>query len=524
MYDTVKTFALDAAGIDAVTEELAAFLTARKLDKRTVLRARLATEELLLRVMERDGAPDECTLILGVRFGAACVDIQYGGAAIDPTADKGEWSERLLANLRLTPAWSYRGGVNTLRLRVRRTSGKNDLFKLLLAAASGTALGMLRGALPSDFTDGVTNILLAPLFDAFVGLVSMFAGPLILLTVTAGVFGVGDMKLFQKTGRVMLSRYLLLSLAFSACSVLAASRLFPPEAAPSGGGSQLSALSRMLFDVLPSNIVEPFLNGNMMQIVMLALLFGVVLLTLGERVGTVARLVEEGSWVLQAVMEQVCRLIPLFVFVSLLRTFWSGGVLLLGAWKPLLLFLALLAAAVALEFTVVALRTKTPFHVLLGKVLPQTLIAFTTASSMAAYEASVNGCKRMGVDKHLTAVGTSVGSVVFMPSSAIALALFAVYLAHFYGVAVDLGWHIRACALAAILSLAAPPTPGAALTVNTLMLARLGIPSEGLLMIAMLGPVLDFFDTAGNVAMRDLELVRQADILNLLDRDALHRA
>ncbi len=523
MRGITKAFPLDEQGVDAVAEELDAFFTARGLDKSIILRARFAAEELLLCVMEHADAPKSCTLTMGTRFGRASADIQYEGAAIDPTTVEDEWSTRLLSNLGLTPIWSYRRGVNTLRLRVLRASGRKDLLYLLLAVAAAAALGLLGGILPEAFTGGVTELLLAPLFNAFVGLLATFAGLLILLTVASGVFGVGDTRLLQRVGCVMFSRYVLTSFACSLCATLLAARLFPLTAAPSGGESQLSAVSQLFFDILPKNLITPFLEGNMMQIIVLALFLGVVLLLLGERAATVARFVEEGSWVLQAMMGQVCRLIPLFVFASLLRMFWSGGgAQFLGLWKPILLYLVLLAGAVTVELVTVALRTKAPVGLLLRKVLPQIVIAFTTASSMAAYETSVGSCEyKLGVDRHFVAVGASVGSVVFMPSSAIALALFSVYLAQFYGVAADLSWYMQVCLLAAVLSIAAPPTPGAALTVNTVMLAQLGIPSEGLLIIAAVGAVLDFFDTAGNVAMRDLELVKQADILNLLDRETL---
>ncbi len=521
-----RTFPLDASGIDAAAKELAGFFAAHRVEKRAVLRARLGMEELLLSVAEHEGAPKECTLTLGTWLGGVFAEVRYDGAAIDPTTAEDEWSAQLLANLRLTPMWSWRGGVNTLRLRVQRTSGRADLLHLLLAVAGAVALGLLGGILPASFTSGVSELLLLPVFNAFIGLISAFAGPLILFTVTSGVFGIGDARLLQKAGGVMFSRYTLNTFACSLAATLLAARLFPLAAAPSGGESQLAGISQMFFDVLPSNLIAPFLEGNMMQIIVLALFLGVVLLTLRERVGTVARFVEEGSWVLQAMMGQLCRLIPLFVFVSLLRMIWSGGgAQFLGLWKPILLYLALLVCAAAAALVTTALRVKAPVGLLLRKVTPQLVIAFTTASSMAAYETSVeNSEKKMGVDKHFAAVGSAIGSVVFMPSSALALALFSIYLAQFYGVAADLSWYVQACLLATVLAIAAPPTAGAALTVNTIMLAQLGVPAEGLLMVAAASTVLDFFDTAGNVAMRDLELVKQAGILGLLDRDRLRQA
>ena len=363
---STKTYALDAVGVNALIEALTAFFGEQRLDRRTVVRARLVAEELLLCVMAHEEAPETCTLTVGTCFGGAFAEICYGGAPIDPTASADEWSARLLANLRLTPVWSFRAGANTLRLRVRRPSGRKDLLRLAAAAVAAGVLGALGGVLPAAVVSGISELLLLPLFNAFVGLIATLAGPLILFTVASGVFRIGDTKLLQKAGTLMFSRYLLITLACSLFSTLAASRVFPLTAAPSSGEAQLSAISQLLFDILPSNPVAPFLNANMMQIVVLSIFLGVVLLLLGERAGTVACFVEESAWVLQAMMEQVCRLIPLFVFAALLRMIWSGAAArLLDFWKPFALFLALLACAFAAALVTTALRTKTPVLLLL---------------------------------------------------------------------------------------------------------------------------------------------------------------
>lgn len=525
MRTIVKSYSLDAAGIDAISEALSAFFAEQKIDRRVALRARLALEEMLLRVMERDGAPEACVLTMGMRFGAVSVTVQYDGAALDPSGTADEWSARLLTNLGLAPQWSYRGGANVLRLRISKASGRGSLLWLLTAVAAALVLGVLGRWLPDSLRGGVTEALLTPVFNAFIGLLAMLAGPLNLFTVASGVFGIGDTRSLRTAGKTMFLRFLTTALIFSTCSALITAQIFPLKSAPSSGESQILAISQMLFGIVPSNPITPFYKLNIMQIIVMAVFLGVVLLMVGERAGTVARFVEEGSWVCQVMTGQVCRLMPVFVFSSLLRMIWSGSaVQLIGLWKPILLYLTLLVGAVAAELVTTCVRTKTPVGLLFRKELPHMIIAFTTASSMAAFETNVNACKKkLGVEEHFADFGIPVGTVVFMPSSAIALALFAIYLAHTYGVQADLRWYFMVCLLGAVLSIAAPPMAGAALTVNTIMLAQLGISAEGLLLVAAANVFMDFFDTAGNVVMCNLELVKQADILGKLDREVLHR-
>ena len=367
----------------------------------------------------------------------------------------------------------------------------------------------------------LTDILLTPTFNAFLGLLTTFAGLMIFLTVASGIFGIGDTAALSRVGRVMFPR--ILAGAFAA-SALVVPLLLPfldlTFAGEAGGSSQLQEISDMLFAILPKNPVQSFLDGNAMQIVVMAVFAGVVLLMLGERTRQVSTFIEEAAVLVQTMLSIVCKLIPLFVFVSLLRMIWSGSTgKLLELWKPLVMDVGLDILFAAGLLALAALRTRVVPGTILGKALPPATIAFTTASCMAAYPTTMEtGEKELGVDRRLLEFGLPVGVVLYMPAAAISYMTVSLFLAELYGVAVSPSWFLMA-----VLVCAVPPLPGASLTCYGILLTQLGIPAEGLLLAAALDIILDFVSSGFVVLDLELELVRQAGILGMLDRETLAR-
>ena len=522
-----KEYSLNNEAIQQAVNDIDPFLKKEKVGRQNALRLRLTLEELLLRLREREDAPASFHLSMGRRFGKASIFLRYGGAAFDPTtgADEGEtWQSQILTNLGLSPAWSYRSGRNTVRLDLPRAHGMSTLLRLLIAAVSAFIVGVAGSFLPETIRMGLNDYLLTPLFDAFLGLISTLAGIMIFLTVTSGIFGIGDTASLSRIGKTALPRFLVTAFVSAALAVTATLPFFHLQtAAPAQGESQIGKITEMIFNILPKNPVRPFLEGNMMQIIAMAVLVGVVLLILGDRMKRVTALVEDLGSAIRMMMEIVCKLIPLFVFVSLLKQIWSGAAKnMLELWRPLCVFLLAAIAISLLVLLMTCLRTKASPALLIRKALPAFAVAITTASSMAAFPNSEADCvKQMGISKKLFDFGFPIGMVIYMPGPAIEFTVVTVFLAEVYGVEVNTSWYIMAGLLAAVLSIAVPPTPGAGLTCYGILLTQLNIPMEGMLMAVALNIVFDFLCTGVDVLLLQWELLCQADILHMLDHDKL---
>ena len=287
-----KEYLLNAGGVDEISEELQEVLTEQGMERREALRIRLTIEELLLRVMEHNhDAPVTATLSVRKRFGARTLFLKYGGPSFDPSdVEDGTWGSRILQNIGLDPTWSWRRGENCIQLQISARKPMSQLASILLAIVLAAALGAMGRFIPADTATALTDLLLTPIFEAFLGLLTTFAGLMIFLTVSSGVFGIGDTGSLNRVGRTMFPHFLGGVFIVSAASVFLLRPFLSLQSQGGGeGSSQLKEISEMLFNILPKNLVQPFLEGNAMQIVVLAVFTGIVLLLLGEQTRRVSR-------------------------------------------------------------------------------------------------------------------------------------------------------------------------------------------------------------------------------------------
>ncbi len=519
-------YELTAKAVDDISDSINGFLVSLSIERRNILRIRLTMEEMLLRIKDNQQEPLQISLGLGKRYGKPVVNLKYEGQPFDPTEGNAEhWNDRILASAGLLPTWNYRGKTNLLSIRFDETGGHSTLFYIMIAALAAVIIGAAGHFLPQETKAGMDEILLAPLMGGFLGLLNTFAGIMIGFTIISGVLGVGDSSTLGKIGKGLLLRLFTICLAISAFALCFASVFLNLRISSSGGSgvSQLSQISKMIFGILPSNPISPFLNCNTMQIIVIALFAGVGLLTLTEQGQHLRIVVEECTKLTQLITSAICRLTPLFVFTALLRQIWSGAATqLFTLWKPLLLIIGAGLVTTALMLIITGIQAKCSPFLLLKKLIPPFLVAFTTASSMSAFSTGMETCeKKLGIDRSFLEFALPVGSVIYKPVSLCMLCALSCSLAELYGLEVNPAWFIMAWLTATLLSIAVPPIPGAALTIYSILFSQLGISSDALLLAAALDVVTDFFDTGFNVLLLNLEMVRESVIMHRIDREKL---
>ena len=348
---TEKTYQLNSAGIDAVSEDVRVWLESTNVDHKDTIRIRLTIEELLLRISEHAGGENVTgTLRLGKRLGAPYISFRYDGESFDPReTNADEWSEQILSNLGLAPTWRFRSGFNELTCRLPSGGHKSEI-RMVCAFVAAIVLGLAGSAFSPGLTAGLTDYILTPLSDMFLHLLNAFAGLMVFLSVMTGICGLGNSSQLGRVGKVMIPRFLIFSFAGAAVTIALGRPFFSLNAGASAGGtSQVKELIDLVLNILPSNPVQPFVDGNMMQIIFLAFIIGCFMLLVGERSKYLQRVVSDCNSVVIEIMAWVCQFLPVYIFVSLTLQFWqSGAGMLAKIWKPVLvgtLVAALLSAA-----------------------------------------------------------------------------------------------------------------------------------------------------------------------------------
>lgn len=519
---------LDGAGIDTLSQLLSAALEQAGVNRKDIIRLRLAVEEILGLWSSGEEKKPVCTFRCGTRLGRMYIEITAPGKRIDPDEAAANMAGRmlcsnLLAQAGLSPAYSYQDGINRLALYPSKPPKISPLLQLLMAILGAVVVGVGILALPSAVGETATGVV-DPLFSALMGVLQTLASPMIFLSVCWGIINIGDVHMLGRIGKLVLLRFLGAVFLLTALTAVCLIWVFRPESGAAAMGENVAAqIYSMILGIIPTNVITPFLEGNSLQIIFMAICAGLVLLVLGEKTSALRALLGQINTAVQFMMEVVSRYIPLFVFVSLLSLMLSDAISNLGGVvKGLLLGIAACVAWPLLYTLWASLRLKVSFPMVLRKLLPTYLIALSTASSSAALSTNLETCERqLGISGRIVHFAVPLGQVVFKTGGAVGFFVLALGLAEFYGVAMPLSWVVTGVLTAGLLAIAAPPVPGGSLTCYTVLLTQLGIPAEAVGLAVAGNVILDFFMTSCGISCLQAELMLSANKLGMLDRERL---
>ena len=525
-----ETVPLDNSGIDRLSELLTQALEGAGVNRKDIIRLRLAVEEILGLWEARKETETICTFRCGTRLGRRYIEITAPGRRIDPDEVAVDMAGQmlcanLLAQAGLSPVYSYQDGVNRLGLYPSKPQKLSPLLQLLLAILSAAVVGAVLLALPARVGEVAAGIV-DPLFSALMGVLQTLASPMIFLSVCWGIINIGDIHMLGRIGRTVLLRFLGAIFLLTALTAVCLVWMFHPESgAASVGENAASQIYSMILGIIPSDIITPFLEGNSLQIIFMAICAGLVLLVLGEKTSALRALLGQVNTAVQFMMEVISRYIALFVFVSLLSLMLSDAMSnLSGVVKGLLLGIAVCVAWPLLYALWASLRLRVSFPAVLRKLLPTYLIALSTASSSAALSTNLETCeRRLGISGRIVHFAVPLGQVVFKTGASMGFLMLALGLAEYYGVAMSPSWVVTGILTSALLAIAAPPVPGGSLTCYTVLLTQLGIPAEAVGLAVAGNVILDFFMTSCGISCLQSELMLSANKLGMLDRGRLEK-
>ena len=278
----------------------------------------------------------------------------------------------------------------------------------------------------------------------------------------------------------------------------------------------------MILDIVPGNPIKPFADGNMLQIIILAALIGVIILSLDNRVKVVNSAITELYTISLHTVEYVCQLLPLFIFSSMTSLLWTNGRDIFNKlWKPIAALTTVYLLLIMIYVLFVAVKYKVSVSILIKKILPSTLIGLTTASSMAAFVKINEVNENLGISKEYSAFSVPVGNQFFCGAVSAVFLSIVYYLAEIFQTPVNTDWFVIAAIISLIVSLASPPVSGGTLICLNILMTSLSIPERGLAVASTLALLFDFISTGSYIAMRHMEMVLQAGHLETLDVDVL---
>ena len=524
-----KEYLLTAATCDEISGQIVAFCSKIQVDSKDTARYRLSAEECLLHWMENGLEGNATTLQMGSRFGAPYIVLIVEGPRDNPNdvGDEGfgPYCGSLLVNLNLKPEYSHSNGRNRVLFRLKRKP-LNSLAVLGLTLVIALATGFLGLLLPEGIRETLLSCFLQPVYDAFLNALECIAGPMIFFSVVWGICGIGDVETFGRIGKRLILRDFGAVLLAACIAALSFPLLGPGFTQASIQSGELSDIMELALGIVPPNIVDPFASGNMLQIIVMAVMVGFALLYLGRRTEALSTVLEQANTLVGFVMEAICKLVPLMIILVVVTIIWTGALSTLASlWS----FFAVYLAVVLFTATVFVLNTAHRCRVSPGLLIKKStdtfMMGLSTASETATFNTNVATCERkFGIDSSIVGFGLPLGIAIHCPMLTIYYLLILFFFAGEYSVACTPLWLMTSMLVAIVMAIASPPFPGGGAVVYTLLFSQMGIPIEAVAVALAVDVNTDYIEIAFEQSLIPMTMINVASKLDMIDMDVLRRA
>ncbi len=515
-------YKLDAPAIVEITETIGAWLKEHKVQSKN--RTVFMLESILLDIKAHYEEPVDVTVSIYRKLGHTTIKTVYTGEEFNPgeTEEGSLQTQLFLANLGLAPSFSFKNRRNEISLEVPRNPlGDENL--LLIAVIAAVTAGLLRPVIPETIASMISVYILGTLSGVFMDLLGVFAGILIFFSILSGVCGMGNISDLSSKGKYMLTRTMLYGLSGAVLGGLLLIPFFSFSFGETGEGGGIGEIYSIIRDIIPSDPISPFMNGNMLQISLIAFIVGSFIIILGNRVQGIHSLILEGNALLLSIVELICRLLPLYIFANLTELLWENGFgIVITIWKPLIICIAVNLLYVLIFLSAAGIKYKIKIPLLFKKVFPSFIIGLSTASSMAAFGTmlDINGSK-LGIDRDYSSFATPLKNQLHVLNEATGFTIVIYYITEYSGISVTPFWFVSAWIIIFLINMAIPPVSGGALICIGVVMAQFGIPASCLGLAATLLLVFDFIMTASKIVIVHMEEIFEADHFGLLNRETL---
>jgi proton glutamate symport protein len=379
----------------------------------------------------------------------------------------------------------------------------------------GLLVGILIGYLwPSSDVNGVhvagLGEQIKPIADTFLRMIRMIIAPLLFATLVVGIAGTGDLKAM---GRIGLKAIIYFEVATTIALFfgLWLVNFFQPGAGvkvPAMSTDSLQAVQSiqahtgwdMLVSLFPTSVVDAMARGDILQVVMFSIFFGIGLAAVGERGRPVYDALESTAQVMFKFTGYVMKFAPLGVMAAIAATVGKMGlgILITLGKLVLLMYVGLIVFAIVV-IGGVSYIIRVPFFAFLRAIREPFLIAFSTASSEAALPKALEVMERFGCPKNIVGLVLPTGYSFNLDGTTLYLSLASVFVAQLFGVPMTFGQQMIMMLTLMVTSKGVAGVPRAALVVLTATLVQFKLPLEGAAILLAIDQIMDMGRTAVNV-------------------------
>ena len=492
---------------------------------------KIILEAYLLCFQDAYGADGNCTLRIKREFAQIKISIYNKGPAMNPIStedslpDEVDFIESLTHKFGIVSKYEYltkNGGYNVVSYYAEKKPLKNKmLIYILTAIALAVLMFFLTGLLPESTQEIIYTGITQPIFNKMTAIITTVASWLVLFAVITGIGGMGDTSKVGKLGKMIFGEmgksYLVESILLGIGGGIFYMTTVSSNTATDNPFAQIIQL---VLDIIPSNVVQPFVDDNALQIIVIAIFAGVVLLQIGKKLEYLPKVCFEISDLVNQMMLIICKLLPVLVFFGIYNMLLSGELAkIISVYKMILLFFGICFVFVLLLTLRAKHITGLSFATMFKKQKDPFIITLTTSSQVAAIPENLKTFKDgFGIDERFANFALPLCVVTYMPCGAVFLGLVGFSLASIAGIVIDLSIVIKVVLVCCIVAIAAPPIPGSALAVMPIIFTACGIPGDLYPLAIVLGTIIGYLLPAFNCYCLQLKILISAYRLDLVDK------
>lgn len=388
-----------------------------------------------------------------------------------------------------------------------KTTGEKRKVSLTVWIFIALILGVFAGILLQG-SPKIAETYIAPLGTIFLNLVKMVVVPVVLFSIMQGVISLQDIRKVGSIGGKTVAFYICttafaVTLGLVFANMLNVGSGYKLDSGMLEGFEAVESPSFIdtIVNIFPSNAVQPLADATMLQIIVIALFFGFGVIIAGEKGKLAGSVIESFSEVSIKVMGIIIKFSPIGVFGLITPVIATNGVSVL---LPLLKLIGVAYLVSIIHMVVVyssAVRA-------IGKISPirffkemseAMLFAFSSASSVGTLPFNMECTKRLGVKKEVSSFVLPLGATINMDGTAIYQGVCVVFIAQIFGMDLTMSQQLTVILTATLASIGTAGVPGSGVIMLSMVLQSVGLPLEGIALVAGIDRILDMARTTVNI-------------------------
>ena len=345
-----------------------------------------------------------------------------------------------------------------------------------------------------------------PFGTIFLNLIKFIVVPIVLTSIIAGVISMQDIRKVGSIGWKTVVYYMMTT-AFAVIIGLIFANLFKGSfKVLQTSGLEFEVATSVSFmdtlvNIFPSNFVNPLANASMLQVIVIALFFGFGIILAGEKGLPLAKGVNSLADVSMIIMEIILKLSPVGVFCLITPVVAENGPEILGSLAMVLLaayICYILHAVLIYSATVKTMAGLNPITFFKG-MAPAMVMAFSSASSVGTLPMNLECAQKLGAKKDVASFVLPLGATINMDGTAIYQGVCAVFIAACYGIDLTLPQMLTIVLTATLASVGTAGVPGSGMVMLAMVLQSVGLPVEGIALVAGVDRIFDMGRTTVNI-------------------------